>query len=426
MNSKELNKQLSDKFKKNNLIIKANDKPLYYKWQELPSDWDWCTKKKKFYLKVFKQELCKNIKCSSQYCKLNKLVKTSKSDADKLNKSNLKTKVIEKPLYFKWQELPSSWDCCIKKEKYFIYYRQIPCNNSRCPSQFCHRGRSMKNYKHLAINYHLNPPTYAIGFNFSSDSDVLNQEEAIYLRSELAKGLRKSKDVGWDILNEWDKKEQIHFHGSTTVPENHPYFNDKIKMEEFLANLFIEAVNKTNDKFYTNIIPADNIAYCEPIRDLNGLSKYYAKAEHNAIKHNPRPLSWQKRMRNSLHSTGYYKVHKDKIDEYLKSWHELYKDYIKKVSAEDRNDINAGNLETLNNENKDIRLFNTNLSFAELIFNSLWGCALIVSLMFLINKVDALSVKPSNRNDLVSDQNDRTIFMRNWFLKYGSVYYQIE
>ena len=46
--------------------------------------------------------------------------------------------------------------------------------------------------------------------------------------------------------------------------------------------------------------------------------------------------------------------------------------------------------------------------------------------MFLINKVDALSVKPSNRNDLVSDQNDRTIFMRNWFLKYGSVYYQIE
>lgn len=101
------------------------------------------------------------------------------------------------------------------------------------------------------------------------------------------------------------------------------------------------------------------------------------------------------------------------------------KNTLKRLVQNYRNDINAGNLETLINENKDIRLFNTNLSFAELIFNSLWGM-LIVSLMFLINKVDALSVKPSNRNDLVSDQNDRTIFMRNWFLKYGSVYYQIE
>jgi hypothetical protein len=374
----------------------------------------------------FKQVSCKNIKCASKYYNPKGSIKRLKFLSDKLEKSNLIKKVIDKPLYFKWQELPSSWDCCIKKEKYFIYYRQIPCNNSRCPSQFCHRGRSMKKYKHLAVNYHINPPTYAIGFNFSSDSDVLNQEEAIYLRSQLAEGLRESKDVGWDILNEWDKKEQIHFHGSTTVPENHPYFNDKIKMEEFLANLFLKAVDKTNDKFYTNIIPADNIVYCEPIRSLDRLSKYYAKAEHNAIKHNPRPLSWVKRMWNSLHSTGYYKIQIDKIDEYLRNWRELYKKYIEESCAGDKKNTSTGDFDTTDIENKGFRVFKTNLSFAQLILNSILGCALVASLMLLINKVDVQSVKQNNQNNLRSDHNDRSIFMRNWFLQYGSVYYQTE
>ena len=374
----------------------------------------------------FKQVSFKNIKCASKYCNSKGSIKRLKFLSDKLEKINPIKKVIDKPLYFKWQELPCSWDCCIKKEKFFKYYRQIPCNNSRCPSQFCHRGRSMKSYKHKAVNYYIKPPTYAIGFNFSSDSDVLNQEEAIYLRSELVKGLRKSKDIGWDIFNEWDKKEQIHFHGSTTVTENHPYFNDMIKMNEFLKNVFLMAVNKTNDKFNTDIIPANNIVYCEPIRNLNSLSKYYAKAEHNAIKHNPRPLSWVKRMRNSLHSTGYYKVHIDNIDEYLRNWRELYKRYMEKSCAGEKKNTSTVGFDTTGKENKGFRVFKTNLTFAQLILNSILGCALVAALMLLINKVDARSVKQNNENNLRSDHNDRSIFMRNWFLKYGSVYYQTE
>ena len=82
--------------------------------------------------------------------------------------------------------------------------------------------------------------------------------------------------------------------------------------------------------------------------------------------------------------------------------------------------------DTTGKENKGFRVFKTNLTFAQLILNSILGCALVAALMRLINKVDARSVKQNNENNLRSDHNDRSIFMRNWFLKYGSVYYQTE
>jgi hypothetical protein len=375
-------------------------------------------KNDKFYFKDFKQQLCKIVRCCSQYLNSKESIKRFNNLGNKLKKKYEKTKVIDKPLYFKWQEIPSRFDCCTKKVKSFTRdFKQSPCRNSKCPSEYCHRVRSMKQYRLLAVNFYLNPPTYVIGFHFSRNSDILNQDEALFLRKLLKAKLDRLKDLGWLLKFEWNKKGQVHFHGAMNVPKGHPYF-DITKLKEYLKESFLEAVKKTADKFNCNIIPEVKKLYCEPLRDANALAKYYAKADDFAIKNNPRPSSWVKRMWEFISSSNYFKVHKNKINEYLKNWRELYKRYIEKSFESD--------FDTTNNQNKGFRLFKTNLSFAELILNSLWGCALIASLMLLIIKSDVLSFKRNNQNEFKSDYDERAIFMRNWFLKYGFVYYQTE
>lgn len=325
---------------------------------------------------------------------------------------------IKPPPYFDWQKMPQQWSCCIKKQKFYQrYFKQTPCNNQKCPSIYCHRGRSIKRYKHLYLNYYLNPPTYAIGFNFKPNSDILNQEEALYLRAILVKEIKKLHGLGWDIFNEWDKKEQIHWHGTSTLQKNHQWFNDKKKFLDFLTNAFDIATKKTALKFYKNIIP-DNV-YCSSIWTIKGLSKYYAKAEEYVIKHNPRPMSWDKRMRHSLFSTDYYEVHFRDVDKYLRDWRDLYKQQeVDKVES-----VNSVNLE-INSDN--IGICKSKLSIKELILGMSWGFVLILSLMFIIKKLDLLPVNSDKDVDFKFDQYQRSRFMTNWFVQNGVEYYQIE
>jgi len=63
---------------------------------------------------------------------------------------------------------------------------------------------------------------------------------------------------------------------------------------------------------------------------------------------------------------------------------------------------------------------------SKILASAAWGSVLIASLLFPINKVDVQLVKQNNQNKSRLDHNDRAIFMRNWFLKYGFVYYQTE
>ena len=242
--------------------------------------------------------------------------------------SNIKVIKIKKPIEEKklrkllitpeWYNLPSKWTDCIKPNIYLD--KQHPCQSKKCPSKHCNRARNSKEFLYQLINHSILPPHYFVVLNFTTDSDLLSEDEknAIFdnLRGKIRhiskyKSRKKSNQIFSFYMKTEFSKGQPHFHLKLRFEDD----NHDNSSAETVKNKLIKIFKKTiteleNSGELISKVRPDTI-YFEPVKSPKATARYLAKAEKDLPKHEPVPSHYRfNRKRLSSCSRNHHPVSK--------------------------------------------------------------------------------------------------------------------
>ena len=293
----------------------------------------------------------------------------------------------------------------------------------------------------------------------------------------------------WEFVIEFDDYKYPHFHMAITNNGNNGKLEIKSQFKRFLQKVWnhsistfkekYEKYNKDNVEQIQKLNDVFGSVYCEKIISISGAAVYLSKGKKHVWKYNSAPEEWDLRKCHLVSSSRGFLV-KEKADllkiyNQNKQFFEEWKSVPLKDKQDDEillvmgSDIKDPAVESDINHSPVVSDFNdepiafeakettTEDSFKEesveyafkdepitiaandcivnkpssrswvskVLTYAAWGCALIGSLVFVINKIQSLP-ETSYSFALKSDQDQRTRFMLKWFLENGFEYYQNE
>lgn len=386
--------------------------------------------------------------------------------------------------------LPLKWNDCRNskkgKETFSVFGQQYACTSKKCKSIHCIRFQRNKEAKIRLVNYYLSPPDYFIVFrleNISFPMDWLMTKHFLKCFKKQLKDDSKSKnfEFDWEFLIEFDDYNNPHFHMAIKNKGNNGKQEIKSIFKRFLQEVWNKSISKFKRKYDDE--NKDNIeqiqklngvsgsVYCEKVISISGAAIYLSKGQIHIWKYNPVPEEWDTiRCHIVSRSRGFLVKPKKELLELYNQNKEFFWEWksdlikIKKndniISVMESNPIDSVvesdfNVEPIALETKkttpevnfkeesvDCAFKNENIAIAtkdciiknpssrtwinRILVNAAWGCALVGSLIFAINKIENLVEKPNFSVDLKSDHNQRAKFMQKWFLDNGFEYHQNE
>ena len=224
-------------------------------------------------------------------------------------------KLLVKP---EWYHLPSKWTDCVKPNIYLD--KQHPCQNKKCPSEHCNRARNSRQFQFLLINYSINRPDKFVVLKFTTDSDILSEDELCLILKCLRPKIRyiskcKSKKkpnppFSFDLKTEFDEG-QPHFHITIKFKDDNHDKSSAKTVKDKLKQIFEKTITKLENsgKLVSEVRPAK--VYFKPLRSIKGSARYLAKAEKDLLKHEPVPSHYiSNRMRLNSCSRDHHPVKK--------------------------------------------------------------------------------------------------------------------
>ena len=367
--------------------------------------------------------------------------------------------------------MPIKWyDCRISlrgKKVYTVCGQQYACTSKKCKSIHCIKFQTNKETKIRLVNYYLSPPDYFVVLRLENISFPLGW----FMTSELLKGFKKKlKDDSksqafefeWEFVIEFDDYKYPHFHMAITNNCNNGKLEIKSQFKRFLQKVWnysistfkekYEKYNKDNVEQIQKLNDVFGSVYCEKIISISGTAVYLSKGKKHVWKYNSAPEDWDLRKCHLVSSSRGFLVKEKaellKIYNQNKQFFEEWKSVPLKDKQDDEillaigSDIKDSTVESDISDTSVVSVFNdkpiailnkevivkkpsSTTWVSKILTYAAWGCALIGSLVFVINKIQSLS-ETSYSFALKSDQDQRTRFMLKWFLENGFEYYQNE
>ena len=367
--------------------------------------------------------------------------------------------------------MPIKWyDCRISlrgKKVYTVCGQQYACTSKKCKSIHCIKFQTNKETKIRLVNYYLSPPDYFVVLRLENISFPLGW----FMTSELLKGFKKKlKDDSksqafefeWEFVIEFDDYKYPHFHMAITNNCNNGKLEIKSQFKRFLQKVWnysistfkekYEKYNKDNVEQIQKLNDVFGSVYCEKIISISGTAVYLSKGKKHVWKYNSAPEEWDLRKCHLVSSSRGFLVKEKaellKIYNQNKQFFEEWKSVPLKDKQDDEillaigSDIKDSTVESDISDTSVVSVFNdkpiailnkevivkkpsSTTWVSKILTYAAWGCALIGSLVFVINKIQSLS-ETSYSFALKSDQDQRTRFMLKWFLENGFEYYQNE